>query len=337
MGVCAFLLAGALGAGGLLGVGKAAAAEGYPRILSVDASRAPQIVVQAVVPPLLAGQALPVDAFDVVENGRRLPITSATRVPPEDLRVLLVVDTAVAPATLAAEQGAAREFVFELPPRAQVGVVSTDPEPSVVDPLGTDRGATIRALVGLAPTAPNSAGDVTRTLEIALGQLKPARGTGVVVMVDSRPVATAVPGSLSSAATATRATVYPIVLADAPPGYLGGLPGRSGGRVLPVDDPKRLLSAYDVVVREMLGRYRIGFRTTASGSHTADLTVNSQGVRATTAFVVAPGIAPTTTTSGNAFKGSTRKKTSASGIRLLAGLLLVGLLLRLAWRVTRRT
>ncbi len=336
-GVCAFLLAGAFGASGLLGVGRAAATEGYPRILSVNASQAPQVEIEAVVPPLLAGQTVPVDAFSVVENGRRLPLTSVTRVAPADLRVVLVLDTAVSAATLAAEQGAARDFVFELPPQAQIGVVSTDPEPSVVIPLGTDRGATIRAVVGLAPTAPNSAGDVTRTLELALGELKPAVGTAVVVMVDSRPTATAVPGSVSSAATATDSTVYPIVLADPPPGYLGGLPGRSGGRVLPVESAERLLSAYEVVVGETLSRYRIAFRTTTSGSHTADLTVSSQGIRGTTAFVVQPGIGPSSTPNRNEFKGSTRKKTSGASTRLLVGLLLVGLLLRLAWRVTRRT
>lgn len=335
-GVSAFVLAGALGAGALLGVGRAAAAaEDYPRILSVDASRAPQVQIEAVVPPLLAGQTVPVDAFDVVENGRRLPVTSATRVAPADLRVVLVLDTAVAPATLAAEQGAARDFVFELPPQAQVGMVSTDPEPDVVAPLGTDRGATIRALVALQPTAPTSADDVSRTLDLALGEFKTAQGTDVIVMIDSQPVATAVPGSVSRAATATRAAVYPIVLAEPPPGYLGGLPGRSGGRVLPVEDPERLLSAYDVVVGEILSRYRIGFRTTASGSHTADLTVSSQGIRGTTAFVVKPGIGPATTTNRNEFKGSTRKKTSGASTRLLIGLLLAGLLLRLAWRVTR--
>ncbi len=325
-----------LGMTGLLAAAPAVARDDdYPRILAVNASRPPQVEVQAVVPPLLAGQTLPIDAFEVVENGRQRPVMSVTRLSPADLRVLLVLDTAVAPATLAAEQGAAREFVFELPPQVEVGIVATDPEPNVVASPDTDRGDTIRAIVGLQPTAPSSAADVTSTLELALSELMPPRGTGVVVTVDSRPVATAVSAALSRAATKANATVYPIVFNDPPLGYLGGLAVRSGGRVLQVDDPRRLLSAYDIVVNELLGRYRIVFATSATGSHPADLTVTARGVRGTTAFVVDPAVAPSATRSTD-FKGSTRRSTSSS-VRLLAGLLLAGLLARLGWRVARRS
>jgi len=335
--VAALPVAVVLGATGLLVVGPAVAQDGYPRILAVNAGRLPQVEVEAVVPPLLAGQTLPIEAFQVVENGRQRPVMSATRLSAADLRVLLVFDTAVAPATLAAEQGAAREFVFQLPPPVEVGIVATDPAPDVVAPPDTDRSNTIRAIVGLQPTAPSSADDVTSTLELALGQLMPRRGTGVVVTVDSRPVVTAVSAALSQAATKAHATVYPIVLNDPPLGYLGGLAARSGGRVLQVDDPRRLLSAYDIVVNELLGRYRIAFATNATGSHTADLTVAAHGIRGTTAFVVNPAVAPSPPSAASTdFKGSTRRSTSSS-VRLLAGLLLAGLIARLGWRIARRS
>jgi hypothetical protein len=329
-----------LGMTGLLAAAPAVARDDdYPRILAVNASRPPQVEVQAVVPPLLAGQTLPIDAFEVVENGRQRPVMSVTRLPPTALRVLLVLDTAVPPATLAAEQGAAREFVFELPPQVRVGVVATDPEPNVVSSPDTDRSATVRAIIGLKPTAPSSTNDMASTLELALSQLMPAQGTGVVVTVDSRPVATALSAGLSRAATTARAAVYPIVLSEPPLGYLGGLAVRSGGRVIRVDDPRRMLSAYDIVVKELLGRYRIVYATSATGSHTADLTVAALGIRGTTAFVVISGNAPSSSSSAATsadFKGSTRRSTSSS-VRLLAGLLLAGLIARLGWRVARRS
>lgn len=323
---------------GLLAGGPAVAQDEYPRVLAVDASRPPQVRVEAVVPPLLAGQPLPIEAFQVVENGRQRPVLSATRLSASDLRVVLVLDTAVAPTTLAAEQGAAREFVFQLPPQVQVGLVTNDPEPNVVAPLDTDRGSTIREIVDLQLTAPSSADDVSSTLELALAQLKGQGGTGVVVTIDTRPVATSISGELSRTATAANATVYPIVLNDPPLGYLGGLAARTGGRVLQVDDPRRLLSAYDIVVNELLGRYRVEFATSITGSHTADLTVAARGIRGTTAFVVKPAAAPsatTTTSRSTEFRGSTRKSTSSS-VRLLAGLLLAGLVARLGWRIARR-
>ncbi len=328
----------ALGAAVLLDAGPVVARDAYPRILSVDAGRPPQVELEAIVPPLLAGQTLGADAFQVVENGRRLPVTSVARFASSDLRVLLVLDTAVAPATLAAEQGAARDFVFQLPERAEVGVVATDPEPNVVAAPGTDRGATVRALVGLQPTPPISAGDATTTLELALSQLPARLGTGVVVMVDSSPSVTAVPEAVSGAVARAHPSVYSIVLADPPPGYLGGVVARSGGRVIPVQDQSRMLSAYAVVVNELLGRYRLRFATTTPGRHTAGLTVSAQGIRGTTAFVV-PGTAAMATpslSSRNELQGSTRKQTSSSSIRLLAGLLLAALLVRLGWRVAHR-
>lgn len=337
--VAAIVAAMVLNVTGLLSSGSAAAQDDYPRVLAVNASKLPQVEVEAVVPPLLAGQTLPIEAFQVVENGRQRPVLSATKLSAADLRVVLVLDTAVAPATLAAEQGAAREFVLQLPPQAEVGIVTNDPEPNVVASPDTDRGNTIREIVDLQLTAPTSADDVSSTLELALGQLMAQGGTGVVVTVDSRPVATAVSAELSRTATEADATIYPIVLNDPPLGYLGGLAARSGGRVLQVDDPRGLLSAYDIVVKELSGRYRIGFATSATGSHTADLTVAARGIRATTAFVVNPAAAPsprTAPTRSTDFKGSTRKSTSSS-VRLLAGLLLAGLVARLGWRIARRT
>lgn len=318
------------------GVAHAQSAEDYPRILGVDASRSPQVTLDVVVPPLLAGQPLTTDAFSVVQNGRPLPISAATPVPPTNLRLLLVVDTGVDAATLAAEQGAARDFLLELPPDTEVGVVAADPEPDVVSSPGTDRAETIRALVELRPT-PRREGDTASTLELALSQLPAEKGTGVVVAVDARPTATVAPAAVTNTVTAQRARLYAVVLADPPPGYLGGLPERSGGRVLQVEESGRMLSAYDAVADELRGRYRVVFQAPPGGIPAADLIVSARGVTAMNGFTVPPRAASPRPTEGpSALEGSTRKRTSSTGIRLFAGALLAVLLVRLAWRVVRR-
>lgn len=324
--------------GGALPAARAVAAgESYPRILRVDTSRPGQVALDVVVPPLLAGLALPTDAFRLVENRRPLSATSATRLSPADLRVLLVLDTGVDAATLAAEQGAARDFVFQLPPEAEVAVVAPDPQPDVVSRPSTDRADTIRAIVGLRPTGAGTADDTAGAIELALSQLPTQQGAGVVVAVDSRPVATAVPAAVTAAVNARRVTVYAVVLADPAPGYLGGLVTRSGGRVLQVPGTDRMLSSYDVVVHELLGRYRVVFPAPPAGTSTAELVVSTTGITAATPFRVATTAVPTGPTKPSAhFEGSTRKRTSSTSTRLLAGLLLTVLLARLAWRVVRR-
>lgn len=325
---------------GSLAAGSAGAQEDdYPRVLRIDASQPPQVELEAIVPPLLARQTLPASAFQVTENGRPLRVDFVTRQAPANLRVILVLDTAVAPEVLIAEQGAAREFAFRLPAQAEVGVVAADPEPDVAAALDTDRGAAIRAMVSLKAQRATSTNDVTSALGLALTQLPPGPGLNVVVAVDSRPVATAIPAAVSRAVKTTRATIYPIALQQPPLGYLGDLPAGSGGRVVAIDDPGGLLSAYDVVANELQGRYRVGFATTASGSHTAELTVRSAGVQATTAFVFNSGVA-TTPDSNRAAGGSDPSTRNRSGIkvtRVLAGLLVFTLLVILTWRLAHRS
>lgn len=324
---------------GALPAGSAGAQEGdYPRVVRVDASRSPQVEVEAVVPPLLARQTLPASAFLITENGQPLRVISVTRQRPADLRVILILDTAVPPDVLTAEQGAAREFVFQLPPQAEVGVVAADPEPAVAAPLDTDRGAATRALVNLKPQPATSNNGVTSSLGLALTQLPAGPGVNVVVAIDSQPVA-AIPAAVSQAAKITRATIYPITLQEAPLGYLGGLPAAGGGRVLPIDDdPQALLSAYDVVNSELQGRYRVRFAATANGTHTADLTVSSGGVHGTTAFVFDSGVAPTpnSTREARGSDDSTRNRSGIKVTRVLAGLLVFALLGRLTWRFAHR-
>ncbi len=259
---------------------RAVAAGDYPRVLQVQANRPPLVSVDVVVPPLLSGEILPSSAFELSSNGKRLVVTSADRLPLSDLRIMLVIDTAVPPAVLEAQLGAARDFLFELPAQARAGVIAGGPDPELVTTPGIDRSATVRALVGLRSQPPDEAVDVTPSLDLALGQLAPGGGN-VVVAVDYRSTLTTVPYALSRAALDRRTAVYSIVLGRAAPGYLGGLPGLSGGRVLTVARPQLLVKAFDTVRSELQGRYRVGYWNSGQGE-AVELVVTAKGVTAAT-------------------------------------------------------
>lgn len=269
-----------------LAASRAVAAGDYPRVLQVQSDQPRQVSVDVVVPPLLAGVALPVSAFEVRVNGGRSLVTSAGRLTPADLRIMLVIDAAVSPAVLEAQQGAARELIFELPAQARVGVVAGGPDPALVAAPGTDRAATVRALSAVRAQPPDDAVDVTASLEVALRQLATGRGTDVVVAVDWRPIPTAMPFEVSRTALDRRTAIYSIVPSRPPPGYLDGLPELSGGRVLEVTGPRLLLNAFDTVRSELQGRYRVGYSGTDVGA-TVELVVAARGVRAATTFAVA--------------------------------------------------
>lgn len=314
-----------------------AAPPAYPRILRVDTSHPPQVWVDAVVPPLLAGMPLPARAFTVIQDGRSVPITSASRRSPDSLRVMLVLDTAVPPELLAAEQGAARDFLLQLPAAAEVGAVAATPQPTVVSAPGTDRSATVRAVLDLTPQPPS--GGVLPGLQLALGQVGHDRGFDAVVAVDAAPTAAAVPAATSQVATRAGVLVYSIALKAPPPGYLGRLVDSTGGLVVTETDSARLLSAYDEVLSDLTGRYRIGYSSLGSGGHTAALYVRSTGVQASTDFVV-PGAAAAPTTAGpvrrKAVAASTPHPPRNGATQLAAGVLGALLLGRLGWRLLHR-
>lgn len=264
----------------------AAAADAYPRVLSVRGEGSPDVSLDVVVPPLLASQPLPPSAFQITDGGRRLPVTSATRLTPSLLRVMVVIDTTVAPPVLAAQQGAAREFLFGLPPQVQVGVVAGGVDPEVLAPPTADRQATVRALVALEPQPPDDAVDVTPSLDAAVSELQPRGAADAVVIVDSRPAGETVPFALSRAVLDAGTSVFALLLRPGPTGYLGGLPALSGGRVLPVDRPQLLLNAFDTVQSDLLGRYRLEYRASGVPGRTVQLVVTAGGIAASTTFTV---------------------------------------------------
>lgn len=276
---CTVLLAVVLGAAPAL-------AEDYPRILRVDASHSPEISVTAVLPPSLAGRALPASAFRVTEDGTPRTASRAVALSSSSLRLVLVVDRAVRPELLVVQQGAVRELVIGLPAGAEVGLVAAGTQPTLLAPPSTDRGATIGALIDLDPSSDAPADHVTAALDLALHQLQPARPGDAVVAVDGLPTASHVASALSQRATSSGTAVYSLTFRAIPDGYLDGLPAATGGRAVHVTAANRLVSAYDAVLDELAGRYRIDFTSAAPDRHAVELTVETAGFRGTTTFFV---------------------------------------------------
>lgn len=300
-----------------------AGSDGYPRILQVRSDPGSRVSLDVVVPPLLSAQRLPPSAFAVTQHGRSSAVTSVAPVLPAGRPVVLVLDPAVPPAMLAAEQGAARELVFALPAQTRVGLVRGGPDPEELAQPGTDREATVRALVALRAQPMGAPVDAARSLELATSQLD-AGTDGVVVLVDSRPTVVTVPYELSRAVLTARTTVYAVLLRPGPAGYLGGLPPLSGGLVLQGVTSGELLKAFDTVRAELFGRYRIGYLHAAGAAGPAQLVVAARGVRAATTFEVRP---PAT-----AAPARDRRRDRPVGL-ILAGLVALGVGAVLAWRL----
>lgn len=274
--------------------GPAAATGDYPRVLSVRSDSPTQVSLDVVVPPLLAtGRALPPSAFQITDNGKTVPVTSAARLSLSPLRVVLVFDTSVPRAALEAQQGAAREFIFGLPPQARVGVISGGPDPEVLAEPTTPQAA-VQALLELQPQPPEDAVDVTPSLTDAVEQFQRTTGTNVVIAVDSRPATETVPYDVAQTALQQDVAVYALLLRTGPRGYLGGLPAVSGGRVVQVNGQQMLVNAFDTVASELLGRYRLGYLASGPPGRAAQLVVSSGGVREAATFAVGEMARPVT-------------------------------------------
>lgn len=91
----------------------------------------------------------------------------------------------------------------------------------------------------------------------------------------------------AKSAAASKATLYTFTLANAPVGYLSGLPAVTGGRVVQVTGD-RLLGAFDTAVDELSSRYRVEFSSPGQASHVVELEVAAYGVRGATSFIVEP-------------------------------------------------
>jgi len=95
------------------------------RVEDTDVTGHPEVVLTVSVPSEFVGTNIDPDAFTVVEDGI-VVATGVTRLPSDDLEVVLVLDTSgsMAGSPLAAAQSAALSFVEAMPAGVNVAVVT---------------------------------------------------------------------------------------------------------------------------------------------------------------------------------------------------------------------
>lgn len=140
-----------------------AAASTAPDALRVEVADAalPGLGLLVTVPPELARRPLRADAFRLVSAGEAVPVEVRRVV--EESEFVVVVDTAVEPAEVAAAQGVATELLRALPPRVATAVLP--PTGGRARPA-YDGGAALASVAALRPEArPEVADEVVRTVQ----------------------------------------------------------------------------------------------------------------------------------------------------------------------------
>lgn len=122
-------------------------------LLAVERVDPGQATATLDVPYTTGGQPLAASDVDLRVDGRA-QAASLTRLLPDDLQIVIVLDVGIPPEELAVWVGAVREFVLGLPSRALVGLATA---PATL-PAGPDRAAVLSALAGISAQTPAPGG-----------------------------------------------------------------------------------------------------------------------------------------------------------------------------------
>lgn len=282
---CAVVLT--LAGGARAGAQPAPAAE--LRLTALDTSALPTVTAALTVPPALAGADLPPGAFAVTENGR--PVTPVvTRLPAEDIEVVLVVDTSgsMAGGPMESARAAVATFLGTIPASTKVGVVGFGPAPVLAAPLSADRAAVSAAVRGLKPAGETALYDA---LDLAVRQFSPGGTTRRSVVLlsdggDTASTATLEATSAALAASGVHLDVAQLLSADSNGAALARLAVAGRGRVAPAADPAALAGIYDDIARSLANQYLVSFRSTGGGRMELGFSLAWQGVTATARSVV---------------------------------------------------
>jgi tight adherence protein B len=246
-------------------------------IRAVDERRFPTVSVTVSV-----GGVASVSPSDVAitENGR--PATgisvrtlggSGTTV---DVVLAIDVSDSVAGAPLASAVAAARNFIFDLPPGLQVGVVTFASEANVVLPITSDHNAAVQALGGLTTSKGTALYDGVAT---AAGLFTGSGQHNIVLLTDGRNIG----GARSAddaigAAVRAHAAVFAIGLQsrqlDPPP--LQALADRTGGSYQPVTEAD-LAAIYQQVAVELSHQYVVTYHSPSANHAQVALRVSVFG------------------------------------------------------------
>lgn len=236
-------------------------------VVEHDIDDHPEVSLVVAGPSLATATDLPADAFEVTEGGR--VVDTAVERLDQRLDVVLAVDTSGSMRdALGAARQAAVSFTDRLRPDAAVAVLGFGATPSVVLPFTADRAAQHQALSTLTASGETAMYDALISAASLFDRSSPGRRV-VVLLSDGGDTAST--GSLVAARAAVLdagASLWAVSLTtpESDMTALGALADGTGGRVVAAEDPAALDAAYRVVSGDLLGRYRLTFRSAAAGA-----------------------------------------------------------------------
>lgn len=259
------------------------AADGM-RIDAVDTSGHPEIVMTVTVPLDLAGAELAHDDVAVLEDGQRRPHGLA-RLAGDDLAVLLLIDTSgsMSGEPLDAAKAAAASFLEQLPSSARVAVMSFGDSPATATDFTTERATQLSAVDGLVSGGETALNDALVAAAASLPDGDDVHPAVVLLSDGGDTGSTATTDDAIRSLETAGATVHAIELrtAESDSAALQRLAKATNGTLTATTDPGALGQLYSAIASTLVNRYRVTYRSAASGPTQITVTVTADGTTIT--------------------------------------------------------
>lgn len=287
-------------------------------VSAVDVSDPPHVVLEFTVPAALTDGPLAGTGVMLEENGNVVS-TQVDMVDAAAMEVVLAIDTSGSMnegGAMAASIAAAQRFLDVLPAEVPVGIVAFADSPRLVSALSTDRAALASLVGGLTAGGETALHDA---LLLARSMFSGATADRQIVLLSDggNTVGSATADDALQVATEVRTSVVALSSSEADPAILQQLADANHGTMTSVADPAALTGMYERIADSLVHRYRVTFDTTATGSATYVLTIDTvDGAVAATTSVQLPASvttsSPTTapTTSPGTVPGSVPASTA---------------------------
>ncbi len=259
------------------------------RLASAESPDGPNARLVVVVPPLLAMQHVPASAFQVTQAGRTLPVT-VRRVVDAGLDVYVLLDTAVAGTTLAAEQSAAADLLRNLPPAVRTATATARSAAGGFS-IPSAQPGNAAALRALAAVRPQRTAFLGETLNTIAGMPIGDRRRVIVVLSDCRGPGVRDLGPLVPALGSGDRQLDVVAPGPGCPPQLSSLASGAGGLAMVGGPVTGLRRALATVLFDLLGQYRLSVPVSRD-RRPLSVSVAFAGVRVTTDVPLAPAAAP---------------------------------------------
>ena len=255
------------------------------RVEDTDVTGHPEVVLTVSVPSEFVGTNIDPDAFTVVEDGI-VVATGVTRLPSDDLEVVLVLDTSgsMAGSPLAAAQSAALSFVDAMPAGVNVAVVTFADGTAAASGFTTEVDETTAVVLGIRASGETALYD---GLLVAAEQFDPATQARRTVILLSDGGDTVSEATLEHALVALidgGISFYAIELqtAENDPVALARIAAATGGTIVAATDPDALEGIFDEIAAQLINRYQLTYVSEAFGPVAVAVSVEVEGTTAAT-------------------------------------------------------